>query len=237
MRLLNFINKGGDGGERLDGLKGLVFRNLGLKVLALIFSIALWYLVVGEKAYEVGLLVPLGFLGIPVDMIVVDKPPLDIEVRVAGPKGFIDNLSPTEVSASIDLSNAKEGLNTYRLLPHNIKTPSGIKVISVRPSSLDINLERLVRATLPVRAKVTGAPPPGYRVAEVVVTPQKVTVLGRRKSVKRLKGIQTTPVDITGLTSTVTRSVLVDMSEKGLTDVEPDTVDVVIRIEKIEKQG
>ncbi|MBI5598947.1 MAG: YbbR-like domain-containing protein [Deltaproteobacteria bacterium] len=131
-------------GHEAEGvLRGLVFRNLRLKILALVFSAALWFLVIGEKSSEVGLFVPLVVRGIPDDMMIADNADMDIEVRVTGPRSLMTNLSPSEIEAALDVSGAKEGMNTYRISAGDIKTPGGIKVVRVRPSSVDIRIERL----------------------------------------------------------------------------------------------
>ena len=145
-------------------MKELFASNLKLKLLAVIFSLALWFFVAGQSRTEVGFIVPISYKGIPKDLIMTGAPPDEVEVRVTGPKLFINNLSPSQISAELDMSGAKEGINTLRIQPTDIITPMGVDVQRLRPSSVDFRLERITRVELPVRALVSGRPAPGYRV-------------------------------------------------------------------------
>ncbi|MEE9615306.1 MAG: CdaR family protein [Thermodesulfobacteriota bacterium] len=216
-------------------MKKIFFENLGLKLLALAFALALWFLVVGEKVSEVGLLVPLGFKGISEEMIMVSSPPGDIDVRVVGPKSFINKLSPAQISVDVDLSDAKDGLNTIRLTPEEVKVPRGIEVVRIRPASVEIRMERLVTSVVPVEVKLVGVPAEGYEVAAFSVEPGSVAIVGRGKKVRKIKSIKTEPVDVGGLTGTETVEVDLDTVELGIAGVEPDVVDVTVEIKETEK--
>lgn len=217
-----------------EGRRGGIFDNAALKVLALIFAIALWYLVVGEKSSEVGLMVQLGLKGMPKEMIVTKTPRLDVEVRVVGPSGFLDNLSPSEVAVELDLGGAKPGVNTYRLDPANVKVPKGINVLTVRPSSVDITLERLANKQLTVKVKTRGVPAKGFKVKSINVEPSSVDVFGKKRATAGLKYVGTETLDITGLKASVVESIHLDLSKEGLSGAEPDTV--VVRVEIVRKK-
>lgn len=125
------------------GLRGLFLKNKRLKLLALVFSAALWFFVAGQSNTEVGFLVPLGLKGIPADLTVTGGPPSEIEVRVSGARQVISALSSSQIIAEIDLSGGVEGVNTYNILPDNIITPVGVEVTGIRPSSVEVRLEKL----------------------------------------------------------------------------------------------
>ncbi len=216
-------------------LRGVLTRNLGLKFLALAFSTALWFLVVGEKVSEMGLLVPLRFKGIPQDMVVVRSSPEDIEVIVAGPKMFIDNLSPSEMKLAIDLSGAKEGMNKYRVSPQDIRAPGGVEVVRVRPQAVYIELERLVTVALPVKVRLEGRPPRGVRMEAVVVEPEVVQVTGLKKDMKRLKEVYTRGLDVSKIRVTTSIPVMIEPTESAIREVEPDIVVVHIKVGKDEE--
>lgn len=110
--------------------------------MALAFSVALWFYVVGEKKAEVGFIVPLMLKNIPGDMVVIDEEKKEVEVKVTGPKTLVTGLSPTHIEVAIDLSNGRPGLNTYSINPQEIKTPRGVDVIRVSPSSVKVHLEK-----------------------------------------------------------------------------------------------
>lgn len=213
-------------------MKTLLTSNLRLKLLALIFSLALWFFVAGQSNTEVGFLVPIGLKGMPKDMVMTSMPPDEIEVRVTGPKLFINNISPGQINAELDLSGAKEGLNSYRILPKDIVTPMGVDVLRLRPSSIELRLEKLIRVELPVKVRLSGKPAKGYRVADVIVFPKTVVASGTRKEIRELSAIYTKPVDVTGLDSSASVTVPLDTAPYEFRSTGIDRAEVKIIIKK-----
>lgn len=210
--------------------------NLRLKAMAMAFAVALWFFVAGQSRTEVGFLVPIGLKGIPKDMVMTSGPPDEIEVRVTGPRLFISNLSPAHIGAELDLSAAKEGLNAYKIQPKDIVTPMGIEVLRLRPNSIEVKLERLSKADLPVRVRVVGKPASGYKVEEILVFPKSVTVTGTRKEITNIGPLFTKPLDISGMDSSTSLSVQLDTARAEFRSLSSERVEVKVIIRK-EKQG
>ncbi len=213
-------------------MKDLLLKNLRLKILALAFAAVLWFFVAGQSNTEVGFLVTLGFKGIPRDLVMTSAPPAEVEVRVVGPKLFINNLSPTQIIAEFDLSGAKDGLNTYHLTPADIVRPMGINVSMIRPSSIDIRLEKLVTITLPVKVRLSGRPAAGYRVSALSVTPGTVNAGVLKRQLKEIDTIYTKSIDLTGLKRSTTVTVPLDIPERRVWSLSPEKVNVRLVIEK-----
>lgn len=213
-------------------MREIFTSNLRLKAMALAFAIALWFFVAGQSRTEVGFLVPIGFKGVPKDMVMTSMPPDELEVRVTGPRLFIANLSPAQIAAELDLSSAKEGLNTYRIQPRDIVTPMGIEVLRFRPNSIEVKLEKLIKVELPVRARVVGRPAPGYRVAEVVVLPKSVVATGTKKEIREIKVIFTKPVDISDMDSSTSLSAQLDVAGLEFRSFSAERVEVRVIIRK-----
>lgn len=212
-------------------MKTRIVKNIRLKLLALGFATALWFFVAGQSKTEVGFLVPLGFKGMPKDMAMVSTPPGEVEVRVIGPKLFINNLSPSQIIAEVDLNGARAGLNSYRLKPDSIITPMGIDVIRLRPSSIDIRLERLRKMELPVKARLTGRPAPGYRIAGITVSPGFIEASGIRE-IKDLNAVYTKAIDVSGLADSVSVTAPLDISGNEFRSISADKAVIKITIEK-----
>lgn len=213
-------------------MRELFTSNLRLKGMALAFAIALWFFVAGQSRTEVGFLVPVGFKGVPKDMVMTSMPPDELEVRVTGPRLFITNLSPTQIAAELDLSGAKEGLNSYKIQTNDIITPMGVEVSRLRPNSIDVRLEKVVSVELPVRARVVGRPAAGYRVADVVTYPKSVTAFGTKKDMREFQAIFTKPLDITGFDSSTSLSAPLDTAGLELRGLSAEKVEVKVIIKK-----
>lgn len=212
-------------------MKKFLSTNIRLKLLAVAFAAALWFFVAGQSDTEVGFLVPLGFKGIPKEMVMTSSPPEDVEVRVGGPKFIINNLSPSQIIVEIDLSAAREGLNTVRLAPKDVSTPIGVGVLRVRPSSIDVRMEKLVSLSLPVKVKLAGKPAEGFRVAGVTASPKSVNASGTQKDIRTMGGVYTRPVDISGLDATANFTVPLEIPPHEFRSVSAETVTVKVKIE------
>ncbi|MFQ5330400.1 MAG: YbbR-like domain-containing protein [Thermodesulfobacteriota bacterium] len=215
-------------------MKGTIFSNFWLKILALALSTLLWFLVVGERGTEIGFLIPLELKGIPADMVVTSNPPREVEVRVTGPKTLLSNLSPGQISVVLDMSKAVPGINKFSLMNEQIKAPRGISVIRLNPSFIKIKTEKLQSRELAVKVKLTGTVAEGYALTESSVEPEKIEAVGTRNQLRRLKSISTTTFDVSGITSDETVSLSLELPESGLTKLTPDSVVVTIKV--IEKQ-
>ncbi len=217
-------------------MKGWFTHNLALKALSLFLAMGLWFFVAGQSSVEVGFFVPLGFYGIPEDMVMTTAPTGEIAVRVRGPKLVINNLTPSKVTAGLDLSRASEGLNKYRVESANISAPTGVTVTSVKPSYVRFRLERIMRKAVSVKARLRGVLPKGYYVKDVSVNPKTVEAAGLKKHVLPLRHFFTTPIDISGFRESKVIKVHLNLDKKELRSITPDSVKVSVTIqEKVKK--
>jgi YbbR domain-containing protein len=75
--------------------------------------------------------------GLASDLRVVSVTPL-VEVTLQGGLPTLQNVSPDQVKASVDLSGL--GAGTYRLEP-KVEAPAGLKVANITPASVEVVLE------------------------------------------------------------------------------------------------
>lgn len=126
-------------------LKSPFFENTILKIIALAFAIALWFLVIGEKKVEVSFRIPLELKNLPKDMMIIGESVREIEVTILGSKKLLQKLSPAQLMASVDLSNTHVGINNLRITHSDIKAPKAVEIINVNPSSILVHLEPAVK--------------------------------------------------------------------------------------------
>ncbi|MDP2689323.1 MAG: CdaR family protein [Deltaproteobacteria bacterium] len=214
-------------------MKKFISTNLRLKFLAVVFAAALWFFVAGQSNTEVGFLIPIGYKGAPKDLVISSTPPDEVEVRVVGPKLFINNLSPSQIIAEIDLGGAREGVNTLRFKPSDIVTPMGVKVLRLRPGSVEVRMDRLESISLKVRPRITGHPEKGFEVADIIVFPKTVDVTRVRKGILKLDAVSTVPFDISGLDRSTSATVQIDIPSKyEFRSISAEKVEVKVIIRK-----
>ena len=155
-------------------------------------------------------------------------------VTVSGPESLIQRVS--EAVADINVTGLTGDVEqTVRLVPRGAGGGE-IRGVTLEPSTVRVGVEirrsTLIRA-LPLWPDVSGAPAPGYRVTNVVVSPANVTVEGTLDALQQVDSIPLGVVDITGERSDVTRVLTVEVPQ-GLSVTESPVVTVVVQIAPID---
>ncbi len=104
-------------------LRGMLVENWGIKLISLGLSLMLWFYVTSKGKTEMTLTVPLELRSIPQNMAVVGPVASSLEVRVQGQERLLRDITTGKKLVGIlDLSMTKEGENTVRLSPDDIKS-------------------------------------------------------------------------------------------------------------------
>jgi len=208
----------------------LLTENWILKLLSLAFALVLWFFVMGERKLEVGYTVPLELKNTPPGMMVANEVPSLVDVRLSGPRTMLMNLSPKDISISVDLADLKPGLTSFKRLEERLNIPSGVKVTRLSPSFVDVKLERIKEKVVPVQVVFSGVPAEGFQVSAVRTSPERVAVEGAESEIKDVTEVVTEPVDVDGVKESFT--LMVPISYRGkytaLKDIKTAEVQVTV---------
>ncbi|MGB6430146.1 MAG: CdaR family protein [Candidatus Acidiferrales bacterium] len=119
-------------------LRTYIFPNWWLKLAALAISCVLWTTYTDEPISEVGFALPLEFVNIPPTLEISSDVPTTIHVRVRGRSALVRRLTTSDLSVSVDLSNAKPGDLGVHLDPQMVEVPFGATVARISPSDFQI---------------------------------------------------------------------------------------------------
>jgi YbbR domain-containing protein len=183
-------------------LRRLFLRNWGLKLFSFLLALILWLALIPEEKIfsEKNLTVTLELHNLPSDMVIVEKPPADVDVKIRAPKRLIGQITPSNVHAVLDLRNARIDVQDYALNESMISIPQGAEVKEVRPSQVSLKLERTIQAMLEVEPTITGELQEGLGVVKIEVVPSQVLVRGPESKLNKNETVRTTPIDITAFT-------------------------------------
>lgn len=210
----------------------VITKNPTLKAISLILAIILWLFVKSTSEGEVGLQVPIEFFRCPSSLIVIQVSEDAITVRIMGPLSQVERLSAREGKARIDLSDARAGTNTFDISPDNFSIPKTLKITQISPSSIKVELDRVMGKVVRVKAVVKGEPAPGYRVARIVVDPPAIKLQGARSRVAELKEVPTEEIDISGRRETLKAEVPLRFAGLRLKEGVKGTVKVVVVVKE-----
>jgi hypothetical protein len=87
-----------------DFFRRWILRDLDIKVLALLISIGLWWMVGRDPVVETIVTAPVDFRHAPPNLVLTSDSQLEVQVAVTGPERIIRALKPADVSAILDLS-------------------------------------------------------------------------------------------------------------------------------------
>ena len=212
----------------------LVTKNWTLKLLSLVFAMILWMFIMGERHLEVGYTVPLELQNIPKELIVASQVPSLIDVRISGPRTLLMKVSPGDIGITVDLSDLKPGLTSFKRLEERLNLPSGMRVTRVSPSFVDIRLDRRKEKRVPIKIVLAGDPDPGYRVTGLKSLPDKVRISGAESEIKSISEVMTEPIDLKGVTENFSEIVPLTYERTYTNFVDEKTSEIIVSIEAIE---
>ncbi len=216
-------------------IRRFIFDNWSIKLLSLAISLALWFYVTSTGKTELTLTVPVELWNIPRGMTVVGDVTGNLEVRMQGQERVLrDSTINKKVIAFLDLSTTREGENSVRISPDDIKRPAGTMVTYLSQSEIKVKLEPLVAKAFRLRPVLRGAPAAGYRLVGTTVTPAKIMIEGPASVMKMLGKLDTMPIDIQKAKASVTIEPRIDYRGKPVKLMEKNIV-VRVNIERAEK--
>ena len=221
-------------------LRRLVVQNWGLKVVSLLLALALWLVLVPQDKVlsEKTLTVPLETRNTPDNVEIVEKSPSTVDVTVRATSRILNQVSPSTVTAGLDLERATVYQQDYPLNTSMISLPPGADVIEVRPNKVQIKLEWTKEATLVVHPSIRGKVAAGLRISKIEADPKEVVVRGPESKVKTKDTATTAPVDVTDLSQTGEFEVDVILPKPELRLISPrTTVQVTVTVEPDKANG
>lgn len=210
-------------------LKALT-HNLRLKLLALGIALVMWIFVVGQDRVEMTVEVPVEITGIPSDMVIADEVVNKVYARISGPGTLVRRAAAERMVQRIDLAGMGLGEHVFQIVPEALRLPAGVSVIRVSPARFNLILAAKVSRQVQVRPALRGEPAEGYEVAEIQLTPSKVTVSGTQEEVENVDWIWTVRMDVSGLNSSTNLRTGLRLPRGNSLQLDPITVEADISI-------
>jgi YbbR domain-containing protein len=205
-------------------------RHLGLKLVSLLLAALLWLVVAGQQTVERELRVPLEFTNLPAQLEVVGQAPSLVDIRVRGSSGALNRTAAGELVAVLDLRSARPGRRLFHLGGTDVRTPFGVDVVQVNPSTIPMAFELSGSKIVPIVPTVEGNPADGFVVGAVTSDPATVEVLGPISALARLTQAMTEPVTVSGASASITETVNIGVDDVSVRLKTPQMAKVVVQI-------
>jgi YbbR domain-containing protein len=182
-------------------LRAALTENLNLKVLSLLFALALYSMVHGSQEAQRSLMLSVVALTPPENSNkdLVSPIPAEIRVTVRGPRSMLDDLHADDIPVQLDLRSGTVARKTFE--PGMITVPPGITVQQIDPPEIDLKWEDRIVRDVPIEVGVVGTPAPGFVVKMAPsADPKTVRVQGPKSEVLVLQRARADAFEVGGLT-------------------------------------
>lgn len=211
--------------------KNILTENLTIKIISIALALFLWFFVTFKGQTETSLDIPLEFKNTPSDMEVFKQSAKKISVSISARERILKEISQNDIRVVVDLSNVKLGENSIPITKSSIKLPRGIEILRIDPSTVKLLVDKKEQKTIPVRPLITGKPEKGFIISAVEVNPPLIKIEGAQKELDRIRLIKTEPIDIEGISESITVQAKIDPEGK-IFRIDKDIVYVKVKVRR-----
>ena len=208
----------------------LITDNFTYKILAVLIAVFLWFFAHSEKTSEITLKVPILINNMPSDEVIINDIPRYIEVTLSGPSSAVFGYAESKPVYSINLIKTDVGNYIFNISPSEFNLPSGIKIETVYPNSINIALDRIVSRTVDVGVSIVGTPPAGRALKGITTEPDRATIVGPSTVISTINVMMTIPVDISKFRNSITLMVPLSTANYKMVTVQPQAIVVIFKV-------
>ncbi len=201
----------------------ILTRNLGLKLLALVFAVTMWMVVVNLDDPTISRPFTIAVTLENEDVITAANKYFEIEpdsanvtFNVFGKRSIVNEISSSDFKAVADMSRLIQGENENIVPVEIIALRYASKLtISKRTRQLKVLLEDLMRQAFVILPVAQGEPAEGYALGSTVVEPNRLWVSGPKEVVSTIDTVKAS-IDVTNMSTDISDSVVpVLLDENG----------------------
>lgn len=193
----------------------MLTRNIGFKLLALLFAVVMWMAVVNlndpdkNRSFTIPVTVENENVIARMDKYYeIDNDSMNVTFNVSGKRSIIDALSNSDFKAVADMTLLVQG-GEENVVPVEITALRYASQVSIsnRTRQIRVSLEDLRRETFDIQAVAQGKPAEGYALGEMEVTPNRLRISGPKAVVSQIDTIKAV-IDVTDISTGITDSVV-----------------------------
>lgn len=157
-------------------LEHIFRKNLFAKIAAIVCAVILWSYVMNEQdpAIENTYTVEIAAVNEP-EGYHITQGEKKVQLKVRAQRSLFASLSADDFRAYVDLADAKDGTQQLRI---QTVLPKGVELISARPDSIEVTLDKMVTKSIRVEYVTTGAVAQGSAFVGITPKVQYVSVYG-----------------------------------------------------------
>jgi len=201
-------------------------------IVALVAAVLLWYGLAGQKNENIsvrGVKAALTLVNMPRNLVLMSSVPDTISLQLRGPLSKSLNAA-AGLEVYLDLADARPGATSFTIEGAGITLPDDVEVVSIEPSAITLELERLITSNITLLPMVEGVPAPGFTIGETRISPIRVNVQGPENRVLELESVETTPISVEGATGPIEATVMPRLPDPLLRSLTVVPIVVVVDV-------
>jgi len=210
-------------------LRGLLFDNLSLKLVALLLAVLVYLNVYTDRPATLIVSFPIALVDVPDSLSLVGPVPAAVQAEIRGTGKQLIRIRLTEPQLTVSLAGVRSGHFERSFSAADLPLEEGLEVERlVGPRMLALEIERKLRRSLPVAARLEWAPGSAAEsLGGIVLEPAMVVVSGPARVVAKLDSVRLAAVRIDGRRDTVRAQLGPEALPEGCT-IEPPVVGVTV---------
>jgi YbbR domain-containing protein len=215
----------------MSQLLQLLTRNMSLKIVALFIAAFFWVIAVLDRTYNVRVSVPVTATKSGASKVIPDIEVKNAVVTLEGKGRDLLGVKAGQLAFQLPIPDGKVGTSELQLSPAALKLPPDVRVRTLDPDKVELKLTAAVARTVGVEVPTRGRPASGIALS-VNEPPARVKLSGTEEDVKLAPAVTTETLDLATVTDPGRRRLRVVPPDGDRYSVEPESVDVVIALEK-----
>lgn len=209
--------------------KSFLTKNIWLKLASFVLAFALWVFVILSGRSGSVIDTPVMYTNLPEGLELVEYPK-SVNVTIEGQERLLKSLRLNEISAVIDLRNAKPGRNFYSIPHENIKLPKTFEVTNIDPQTISLTIENQMKKTVQVQPVIVGMPERGFVIYQIQVDPETLVLEGPQSIISKINTLKTESIDITGVSMDISYIAKLNLPNTGVrANVQKVDVNIILR--------
>ncbi len=215
-------------------IRRILTSNFGIKMAALAIAVLVWILITGkqrtyeEKTFEV----TVEYFNVSKNIDVRTVRPDQVRIKVQGTTREILMVTPEDFHLRVDLAGILHSKRLNLFTEDHLEFPEGLKVMSIHPKMIEVEVEEFMRKEVPVRIRYRGRMSPGVVLIKRSVNPEKVVVFGYRSQIQSVSVVNAEEdVKLDEIMKTRTIRIPLQKTEEILRFIDSDSVEVTIEVE------
>jgi YbbR domain-containing protein len=223
---------------RAMSIEKFIFKNLGLRIVALILAILLWVWIAGkERSYsERTMEVNVEYFNVADNIDIRSINPDKVRLKVRGISRELNKIGSEDIRVRVNMQGIREStlisFDTKSLLEY----PENIEVTPLYPERIWITAAELITREVPIRVRYKGRMKPGIILLSRQWVPEKVKIFGYKSQVMDINTVEAAEwVNLAEIESSQIIRIPLKKEKEILKFVDTDSVEVHITVDNLNK--